>query len=226
MMPNWPHPGCVGLWHFEDNGYDSSGQGNDAGGNGGEGWAIGKFGRCTYLTGDYFSLPYASSLKVADLTVSSWYRSNSNDNPGVLLACSGILVGGTSYAYYGYRFETRSGKLCLFLTGGSALIGSTAINDGKWHFLTATRDDDIARLYVDGRIDAILTSPPTLVYCNNAPYYYYYAGAYIGAAYRPMIAPSTIGYFPTCYLDELMLENYAIGPEEALDRYLFQIGEL
>lgn len=225
MMPNWPHPGCVGLWHFEDNGTDSSGAGNNGTGSGGESYTLGKFGKCAYLTADYYSLPYAASLKVADLTVSAWYKSTSNDNPGVLLATSGIYVGSNYYVYYGYRFETRAGKLSLMMMG-TVLTGATTINDGAWHFLTATRDDSVARVYVDGRIDAALASPPTLVYCDNAPYYYYYAGAFIGAAYRPMIAPSTIGYHPTCVLDELMLENYAIGPEEALDRYLFQIGEL
>ena len=220
---NWPHPGCVGLWHFQDNGYDSSGEGNDGAGSGGEAWSIGKFGRCTYLTADYFSLGYPASLKVANLTVSAWYKSTSADNPGVLLACSGIYVGGSGYGYYGYRFETRAGKLALLMMG-TAVAGGATINDGGWHFLQATRADDIARLYVDGRIDAVLDSPPALTYCNHNPAAYYWAGAYIGAAYRPVIAPSTIGYFPTCYLDELMLENYAIEPSEALDRYLFQAG--
>lgn len=226
MMPNWPHPGCVGLWKFDnDDCTDTSGQGNNGSNSGGAAFTLGKFGRCTILTSDYWGLTYANSLKVSDLTVSAWYNSTSNDNPGVLIACSGIYVGGSGYGYYGYRFETRAGKTVL-LINGNALVGGTAINDGKWHFLAATRDNSIARIYVDGRIDATLASPPTLVYCDNAPYYYYYAGAFIGAAYRPMIAPSTIGYHPTCVLDELMLENYAIGPEEALDRYLFQIGEL
>jgi hypothetical protein len=214
----------VGLWHFEDNGNDDSGQGNNGTASGGVAYALGKFAKCANLTADYYSLPYSASLKVADLTVSCWYRSTSNDNPGVMLACSAIYIG-SGYAYYGYRFETRSGKVALMLMG-SALAGSTAINDGSWHFLMGTRNDSIARVYVDGRIDATLASPPGLSYPNHAPANYVWAGAYIGAAYRPMIAPSTIGYFPTCYLDELMVENYAIGPEEALDRYLFQIGEI
>jgi hypothetical protein len=109
---------------------------------------------------------------------------------------------------------------------GSTLQGNIAVNDGRWHFIMATRDNSIARIYVDGRIDAAMGSPPALSYCNHAPASYYWAGSFIGAAYRPMIAPSTIGYFPSCDLDELMLENYAIGPEEALNRYLFYRGIL
>jgi hypothetical protein len=226
MMPNWPHPGCVGLWRFQDNGNDDSGEANNGGSSGGVAYALGKYAKCANFTADYYTLPYSASLQVSDLTVSAWYKSTSGDNPGVLLACSGIYVAESGYGYYGYRFETRLGKACLFLTGGSTVIGATAINDGLWHFLAATRNDNIARIYVDGRIDAALASPPSLSYCAHNPYAYCWAGAYIGAAYRPVIAPSTIGYFPTCYLDELMLENYAIEPEEALDRYLFQVGML
>lgn len=222
---NWPHPGCVGLWRFQDSGNDDSGQGNNGSPSAGVAYALGKFAKCANLTADYYTLAYAASLKVSDLTVSTWYKSTSNDNPGVMLACSGIYIGPSYYTYYGYRFETRSGKLTLLLMG-TALVGNTSINDGAWHFLMGTRDDSIARIYVDGRIDATLSSPPSLSYCSHAPASYYWAGAYIGAAYRPMIAPSTIGYFPTCHLDELMLENYSIEPEEALNRYLFLTGML
>ncbi|MFA7164623.1 MAG: LamG-like jellyroll fold domain-containing protein [Desulfoplanes sp.] len=220
---NWPSPGCVGLWHFQDNGNDSSVEANNATASGGVAYALGKIAKCTNLTADYFSLPYVDSLKVTDLTISCWYKSTSNDNPGVLLATSGIYVGSSSYGYYGYRFETRSGKATLLIMG-TALIGSTAINDGAWHFLVATRNNSIARIYVDGRIDASLGSPPSLSYCNHGPASYYWAGAFIGAAYRPMIAPSTIGYYPTCYLDELKLLNYAESPETIQNGYFFQVG--
>jgi hypothetical protein len=108
---------------------------------------------------------------------------------------------------------------------GNQLTGSTTINDGTWHFLMATRNDSIARLYVDGRVDASQNSPAQLSYCGHNPSNFYWAGSFIGAAYRPMASPSS-GYYPTCYLDELMLENYAISPEEALNRYLFWEGVL
>lgn len=220
---NWPHPGCVGLWRFQDNGNDDSGQANNGTPSAGVAYALGKIAKCANLTADYYTLSYADSLKVTDLTVSAWYKSTSADNPGVLLATSGIYVGSSYYTYYGYRFETKAGKLSLRLRNVD-ITGTMTINDGAWHFLMATRDDSIARVYVDGRIDVSLASPITLTYCNHHPYGYYWAGSFIGAAYRPMIAPSTIGYFPTCYLDELMLENYAISPQEALNRYLFLRG--
>jgi hypothetical protein len=220
---NWPHPGCVGLWRFQDNGNDDSGQGNNGTPSAGVAYGLGKFAKCANLTADYYALTYSADLKVADLTISAWYKSTSAGNPEVLLACSGIYVGSAGYGYYGYRFEVRSGRLVLMLMG-TALTGSTAINDGSWHFLMGTRENSIARVYVDGRIDASIASPSSLSYCGHAPASYYWAGAFIGAAYRPMIAPSTIGYFPTGYLDELMLENYAISPQEALARYHFLAG--
>lgn len=224
MMPNWPHPGCVGLWHFENDGTDSSGAGNNGSGSGGEVYTLGKFGKCAYLTADDYFLPYSSSLKVSDLTVSAWYNSTSNDNPGVLLACSGVLSELGYYGYYGYRFETLAGKATLII-GGRTCYGARLVNDGAWHFLMATRNDSVARVYVDGRIEATWANPDVIQYCSHSPGAGYYAGAFIGAAYFPA-NPPVIGHCPTCYLDELMLENYAIGPEEALDRYLFQKGEI
>jgi hypothetical protein len=222
---NWPHPGCVGLWHFEDNGNDSSGQGNNGSPTADVAYTLGKFLKCSYLTADYYTLSYAAALKVSNLTISMWYKSTSADAVSALFACSGIYIGPSGYTYYGYRFDTRSGKATLMVMGTS-IIGNTSINDGKWHFLMGTRNDSVARVYVDGRLDAATNSPPGLSYNAHNPATYQYAGAYIGAAYRPMTAPSTIGYFPTGYIDELMIENYSIEPKEAMDRYLFQRGLL
>lgn len=222
---NWPQAGCVGLWHFEDNGVDASGAGNDGTASAGVAYAFGKFGKCANLTADYFSLGYDASLKVADLTISAWYKSTSADNPGTILACSGIYVGSGSYGYYGYILETRLGKVSLKLNS-FVLTGNIAINDGLWHWIVATRDDAYARIYIDGAMDAEVASPDAINYCNHAPASYYYAGAYIGAAYRAMIAPSTIGNFPTCSLDELQVLNYALSPAQVRRMYAFQRGFL
>ena len=221
---NWPQAGCVGLWRFEDDGVDSSGAGNDGTASAGVTYAFGKFGKCANLAADYFTLPYSASLKVSNLTISAWYKSTSAGSVETILACSGIYVG-QPYGYYGYIFETRAGKVSLKLRS-SVLTGNMTINDGLWHHIAATRDDNYARIYVDGVLDVEASGPVTLSYCSHAPASYYWARAYIGAAYRAMIAPSTIGNFPTCYLDELQLLDYALSPAQVRRLYAFQIGRM
>lgn len=221
---NWPQAGCPGLWHFQDDGVDSSGTGNDGTPSAGVTYAFGKFGKCANLVADYFSLGYDASLKVTDLSISTWYKSTSVGAVETLMACSGIYVG-SPYGYYGYIFETRSGKASLKLMN-AVLTGTAAINDGHWHWIAATRDDAYARIYVDGSLDVEVATPTALSYCSHAPASYYWAGAFIGAAYRAMIAPSTIGNFPTCYIDELQLLNRALSPAQVRQRYAFQRGML
>ena len=221
---NWPQAGCVGLWHFADNGNDSSGNANNGTASAGVAYALGKFGKCADLTADYFTLPYSASLKVSNLTISAWYKSTSAGSVETILACSGIYVG-QPYRYYGYIFETRAGKVSLKLMS-SVLTGNMTINDGLWHHIAATRDDNYARIYVDGSLDAKVATTTALSYCSHAPASYYWAGAHIGAAYRAMIAPSTIGNFPTCCLDELQLLNYALSPNQVRRLYAFQIGRM
>jgi hypothetical protein len=221
---NWPAPGCAGLWHFADDGVDSSVNANNGTASDGVAYALGKFGKCANLTANYFTLVYAASLKVANLTISAWYRGTSVDNPGTILACSGVYIGSPGI-HYGYILQTQSGKASLRLMD-SVLTGNIAINDGLWHWIAATRDDAYARVYVDGYLDAEAANPLSMTYCTHAPASYRWAGAYIGAAYRMMVAPSTIGNLPTCYLDELQLLDYALSPSDIRRLYAFQMGRL
>lgn len=221
---NWPHPGCVGLWHFEDNANDASGQGNNGTNSGGAAYGIGKFGKSTYLTVDYWILTYSAALKVSDCTISCWWKGTEAGSRAVLFATSGVYIGSPS-VYYGYSMDLHDGKIGMYINE-TQISGSALVNDGNWHFLIATRDNSVARLFVDGRIDGYYDSPPAISYCNHYPAGYYWAGSFVGAAYVKKAAPSIPGMSPTGYIDELMVENYAISPQEALNRYLFQKGVL
>ncbi len=224
---HWPSPGCVGLWRFEGDGVDGSPEAN-TGTEHNIDYVVGKFGQCAVFDAaspSYFAMTYADSLKVADLTVMAWYKGTDTASRATLFCTSGIHIGTSSYSYYGYNFETRSGKAAIML-GADALIGATAINDNLWHWIAATRDDDYARIYVDGSMDAELADPNSLSYCAHNPATYYYACSQIGGAYRAMIAPSTIGNYPTCSLDELQVLNYALSPTQVRRLYAFQRGEL
>ncbi|MCK9570696.1 LamG domain-containing protein [Candidatus Pacearchaeota archaeon] len=224
---HWPSPGCVGLWRFESNGTDGSPEGND-GTASSISYAIGRFGKRAGFDAaspSYFSMTYADSLKVADLTVMAWYKGTDAAARATLFCTSGIHIGSSYDTYYGYNFETRTGMPALMLRS-EVVAGETAVNDGAWHWLAATRDDDYARVYVDGKIDAELASPTALSYCSHAPASYYYACSRIGGSYRAMAAPSTIGNYPTCSLDELQVLNYALSPAQVRRMYAFQRGFL
>lgn len=221
---NWPHQGCVGLWRLNDNVTDDSGNGIN--GSGYVEYSLGRNSKCLYLHDSYYSsLGYPAVLKVSDLTISMWYKGADAGSRVVLYATSGVYIGGSASGYYGHAIGVHGGKLGIYLKDTS-YTGNIAINDNKWHFIMASRDDSYLRLYVDGRIDAAWSSPATITYCNHAPASYYWAGSFIGAAYRVMTAPSTPGLSPTCRIDDLMVEDYAITPQEALNRYLFLMGLL
>lgn len=221
MRPNWPHPGCVGLWHLAGNATDSSGNGNDGSPSAGVYYSpIGRWHTSPRITDDYWTLSYTDALKVSDLTISAWYCGTDDRARSVLFSCGGISIGEYFTLWYGYFFETKSGKLNLRINDLNYTSGTT-INDDNWHFLMATRSDSVTRLYVDGRLDGGWANPAEIVYSGGQ------TGAFIAAAYQAGGVPSTPGVSPNnIWLDELMMENYAIEPKEALDRYLFQVGML
>lgn len=217
---SWPSPGCVGLWKFNNNGNDDSGEGNNATAVGATYDCPGRFGAyCTYLHNDRFDLIYDDSLKPTDLTIAVWFKGTDTYAISTLYATTGLYMGETSYTYYGFHLETHAGYPALRLRNTS-LVGATAVNDGAWHWLVATRDNSFARVYVDGRIDAEITSPITIVYKSSDP-----ADCFIGASWLPT-NPITLGNEPICYLDELQIWNYAMTPGQIYRMYAFQLGGL
>jgi Concanavalin A-like lectin/glucanases superfamily len=52
---------------------------------------------------------------------------------------------------------------------GYSAISTTPINDGKWHLVVATRHGVTVKLYIDGNLEATITTPTTQYLANNAP---------------------------------------------------------
>ena len=70
-----PDPGLVGLWHFDDNALDSSGNGNDGTVYGGVGYVAGMFDNALSFDGtdDYVEVAHADSLDMTSAyTVEAW----------------------------------------------------------------------------------------------------------------------------------------------------------
>jgi hypothetical protein len=202
--------------------------GNDNTGSPSAGVYFGPVGRFRHvgpnITGDYWTLTYSAALKVADLTISAWYCSADTSAWAVFFSCGGIYIAPTYYVWYGYYFGISAGKLTLKIQD-RALTGTMAINDGKWHRITATRNDSVARLYVDGRLDAAWNTPYEIQYLIHSPANYAYAGAFIAASHRAMSAPSTPGNSPaTGVLSDIRVMNRAVSPDEERMTYMLQTG--
>ncbi len=225
---NWPHAGCEALWHFENNATDSSGKGHDGTDVSSVTFAFGRFAKCAVFDGtSRFSLVLDEALFLTTFTILMWYKSTDASARAVLFGASGIKVNSYNSNFYGYDIETASGMPRLLLGAGSTswaltLSGSTAINDGAWHFLAATRDADYARVYVDGEIVAEEETPPTPNFGTSAAY----RCCSIGGAYVDGYTPLSIGYLPTCSMDELQLLDYALTPAQMSRLYAFQRGML
>lgn len=225
---NWPHEGCEGLWHFESNGNDSSGNGHDGTDSGGVTFAFGRFGKCAVFDGTArFALTLIATLFLTAFSVILWYKGTDTSGRAILFTASGIKVNSSSSNFYGYDIETSSGIVRLILGDGSTswaliLAGTKVVNDGKWHLIAATRDDSYARIYVDGAVDAEEPNPVTPTFGSSAAY----RCCSIGGAYVDGYTPLSIGYLPTCSMDELQLLDYALTPAQMSRLYAFQRGML
>jgi hypothetical protein len=224
---SWPHPGCKALWKFDDNVVDGSG--NENHGSGGvESYLPGKFGKSIQLDGnDYFALPYASSLHLTTFTVNGWIKTTST-NSMCILGAWGIYIGQNSYSYYGYHYGMSGGRARLRIGNGNdnVLLGSRIISDGTWHNVVATRDSEYARIYVDGSIDVERASPASPSFISHGPAAYRWAGAHIGTAYIPRIAPSILSEFYVGQVDDLVVDSFTLEPDQVKQLYSFQRGLL
>ena len=213
---NWPAPGCLGLWYFEDDGDDSSGNNWDGTPSGGITYWKGKFGRGVTLSEDTYALSYADAPRPTSFTILCWIKTTHTDASMPLLHVAGIYTGISYTLRYGFYFGTGDGKVLMLIGAGSTVYqsftGPTVVCDGDWHHIAVTRDDDYARIYVDGRVDRFYSSPVPPQYNNPGLYNTTDAG---------------IGYATTTSLiDELQLLDYALSPSDMRRLYAFQMGRL
>ena len=157
----------VGLWHFDegkgDKAYDSSVNVN----NGDltkmdttTCWVPGKFGKALSFDGvdDYVEVASDSSIMPATLTIEAWIQ------PGKTGARQSIVSKWDGGGDASYSLELTSGNKFLFYlhngTTTQSITGTTGVIIGTWYHVAGTYDGFIARLYVNGNLEA---GPTTLV---------------------------------------------------------------
>jgi len=172
VSPNlYNSTGLVGSWHFSEGSgtraADSSGLGND-GTLTGPAWVSGTFGSGLQFNGvnQYVDAGnFADNL--ANFSVSAWVKTTSV--PSVMIFTKITNTGnGKGWALY-----TSAGHAVFLIQQSGTIykvrIGTTPINNGNWHFVSATKDASNAiRLYVDGVSEGSDTSGGTVTDFSNA----------------------------------------------------------
>lgn len=201
--------------------YPFTGNANDESGNGHHGDVrgdtiltedmIGETGKAYYFDGDrdYIYLGTDSAFAPEEFSVCAWFKTSSS---GGWQSIYGLSYGAGPrrefnlrvwyWAVYGY-YDVLALKI-----SDKFLNGTTNVVDGQWHHVVATRAGSVARLFLDGELEAESESMPDPV-SGRSPALPYY----IGAVYE------TGDHAPANYefqgsIDEVRLYNRALSSDE------------
>jgi|GEM_PF-807218 len=202
--------GNMGLWHFNGNWLDSSGNGNSgsAAGNATPSSTakIGSNGAYFDGSGDYVSIPDNALLKPANtLTISAWSRlSGSQVNNGFV----GKRYADLSDPYNSYLLGSNGFTYVFCIsngTGGSqSCINTATLLDNTWYHVTGVYDGATMKLYINGVLNASANKTGNIGY-STLP-------LTIGAA-------RTGGDYYKGWLDEVAIFNRALAEQEILNMY-------
>ena len=214
---NFIRPSTVARWTFDnEDGADSSPNGNDLT-IGYPSYTLGKFGMCADFS-DYKYLrtnTKYSSLELDNMSIFAWAKGGSQYQRTVF---SFEYFSGTYL--YGYRMGITGYKIFFVESDGDepsspAHVGtSTKLSDGGWHWLVATRGDDLVKLYVDGNLE---------YQGNRQPIYYYSTVIACIGAYWNYRDSNTIDYF-NAKIDDLNILDIELSPDVIRRMYAFQMG--
>ena len=128
----------------------------------------GRFGNALYLNGTGTNTAtniVLISSKVTDTSVSPswtlgcWLKTTT---AGAVLLYQGdgtwSSSGQTTFLLNANSAGTAGTKGGVVRWGGGFLTGTTALNDGNWHFLTLVNNGGAESIYVDGNVDTVISS--------------------------------------------------------------------
>lgn len=199
------------LYHFDEGSgttvYDSSSYSNN-GGFGDATWTTdGKFGSALCFDGKNDLIAWIGdppSLRLGtSFTLEAWVRVAPPDgkNRGVVIAKDG---GGNGY---GLSVDVNADKVNMWVgSTGNAFYGTKPISYDEWHHIAGVRDGNNVRLYVDGKQDAISSSPlpdiSNIKGTDPSPH------LLIGSLFGCYNAPCWKALFQGC-IDEIRISNTA-----------------
>jgi hypothetical protein len=202
--------GNIGLWHFNGNWLDSSGNGNNgsAAGNAtpSSSAKIGSNGAFFDGSGDYVTIPDSPLLRPTNtLTISAWSRlSGSQVNNGFV----GKRYADLSDPYNSYLLGSNGFTYVFCIsngTGGSqSCINTSALLDNTWYHVAGVYDGATMKLYINGVLNASGNKTGNIGY-SALP-------LTIGAA-------RTSGDYYKGWLDEVAIFNRALQEQEIQNMY-------
>jgi hypothetical protein len=130
---------------------------------------MGRFGNARRFDGvdDFVSVANAASLNFTaneGLTYEAWIKTSDSqaDYAGIL------AKGSPSNPFFGYQLNVKTDRLLGELSDGTAylkehngLLGTSVLNDGRWHHVAVTYDgaSKSGKVFVDGRVENGGTEP-------------------------------------------------------------------
>ena len=209
-----PPPGLIGWWSGDGHAGDYVG-GNHGILRNGVSFVPGKVGEAFSLdsrSNNYICIPHNDALnaKTTGFTIECWVQSSNRGHGGIISKSSN--AGDDSYTLEetserGPRYrlllaEKKTNDLAV-LTGNTTLVGI------RWAHVAATFENGTAKLYYDGRLDAVHDAGPGRQIRSSA------ADLLIGAS----VDAAGMKWHYSCLVDELCLYNRALSQVEILAVY-------
>ena len=160
----------VGLWHFDEDALDYSGNLNHGTPMGDASWTSGKFGNALSLDGteDYVSVADSTSLDITtELTIEAWVHTDVNISGSTQMQ---IVDKGEHNYSSAYMLMIYNGNLYgrVNKNSATACIYASYPNDGDWHHVAYTFKSGEQKLYIDGSNVTSMTGTATIA-TNDQP---------------------------------------------------------
>ena len=157
------NPDLVGLWHFDDDALDSSGNNND-GTVYGASWVDGKFGKALSFDGSDDYVDCGTNIVITTaITIEAWINPSAFTNYDAIVA---NFVWPINPEGYSFRVMAN-GKLVwrAVLSGNSAysITSDSTMEAGNWYHVVLTHDASCTRLYINGILEKEDTPGGTIV---------------------------------------------------------------
>ena len=175
----------IAIYKFEGNAQDASGNGNHGTVAGALSYVTGKVDAQAAQFNGSNSVLIPASL-VNDFSIAYWVKTTATASSGQWWSGMGLVDGEVSGSVADFGTALVANKAAFGVGNPDTTITSTtAINDGAWHHIAATRNSasGAMRLYVDGGLQASATgptgartAPPALRLGGMQPGYGYFLG--------------------------------------------------